>query len=507
MKKIFLITISIFYLLNFPVLAENEPPLPEYALGYAYTPHFANLLKRTEELLSFFGMTGSKIQEFMATVLLKTSRLESLDLEKDFFYLRFNDSACPNPFLYMVHVKDKNLFIESLGKGLLGGKGFILKEQNRNQPIQEYVDEKSSFDREGYLKALEKGAADPVKFQTKISISYFIAFVDSKVFVSGNRGLIKMFLNNPLNLGNISGKTDCLFMIKPSYLYQVYGQDLSSLKEKIKPILEKNQKWLPPMIQFLENQAQKTPKMKLNLTLNEKNLEIKVVFQPDASSPSSVAPPQTSIPKSLPNTCMSMLNGYLTPSEQLLQNMQLGQNPQTQSLLQDYFQHIEGLLKLYTFSVIDQKTAFLINLSPKKGGEAAHHKLSRLLQEGYTAQIKTQGTVEEIQLEGKKFYTIFDKTNQWIGIGFKSPESFKTALLNTTDPSSSTGFDEYTKAIAGFPQEVSLFFYHRTQSNFIAGYSKRENNGAILFLRLNAKSWIDTLAQKKKMKEEKNAGK
>ncbi len=506
MKKIFLITITIFCLVNCFALAENEPPVPDNALGYAYSPHLSDLLNHTEELFSFFGLTGSKIQEFMATVLLKTSRLESLDLQKEFFYLRLNDAACPNPFLYMVHVKDKNLFLESLGKGLLGGKGFILKEETRNQPIQEYIDEKSSFDRDGYLKALEKGTADPVKFQTKLKISYYIAFSDSKVLVSGNRGLIKAFLKNPMNIVSPSEKADCFFMIKPSYLYEVYGHDLSSLKEKIKPIMDKNQKWLPPLIQFLESQAQKTPKMKFNLQLKEKNLEIKVAFHPDSDSPSSPTPLQTSIQKVLPQNCNSILDGYLSPSEQLLQNMQFQQNPQTQSLLQDYLQHIEGFLRLYTFKE-GEKIAFLINLSPKKGGTAAQNKLNRLLQEGYTAQIKTEGNTEEILLGGKNFYTVFDKTNQWFGIGFKSLETFKAAFLNTTDRSSSKASEQYVKATAGFPQEVSLFFYHQTEENFVAGYSKRENNGAVLFLRLNAKSWIDSLAQKKKMQEEKNAGK
>lgn len=502
MKKILLISFFCFSCALFS--GEGKKDLPENTFGYFYTPNLSQFLNRAETFFSSNSLSSSKIQEFLGTILLKTTQLESLDLSKEFFYLRLNVETCPAPFLYKAYIRDEDLFLSGLGKGLLGGSGFKLKEETRNQPIQEFSEEKVSFDRDNYLKALEKGEADPVKFQTKITIPYFVAFSGSQVIVSGDRALLEKFLNDPLSTPKASEENDCEIMLKPAYLYQSFLTDIPALKEKFKPVLEKNQQWVVPLLQFLENQIQNTPLIKSRIKMDKENFEISLHFYPEQNSVIALDPsiliknPQSKMP---PQEVNGILSSYILPSEQLLKNTQFTSNPQAQNLIREYLLHMEGFLNLYSLS--DEKgPKFLINLSPKKGVDEAQKKFNRLFQEGYTAVLHQEESVTIVEIGQKKLYTTLAQNQQWIGLGFDSQKSFKDIITKICERKNSQASEVYKKATDGFPNNLSILLYYQSAGNLVAGYVKREKDGNLIFLRIEAKDWLDGLKRKKEEKTE-----
>ncbi|MBI1871534.1 MAG: hypothetical protein HYS07_10120 [Chlamydiae bacterium] len=503
MKKIFLIIIFIFPLLATGTIQEK---FPEDFLGYIYFPVFSELIQQSQEYLVPFGQASQQAPGFLSTLFLKDTKIESFDLSRPMLYARLNPKKSPVPFFYTAYLKDKDLFLLGFGKSLLGGKGFTLKEETKNKPVQEYIEEQTHFDREGFLKALEKGPVDVTNFQTKVMLSYFLAFKDNQVIVSGSQELVQKFLSESLENILTSKKSDSCdlgpkpidILLRSSQAYGVYREDLEGLRHKLEPaLISKNLQSLQWMLETLEDSLGKVDELQLFsfLKADSIELEIDLKVKPDSSLAEKLKKSNQLMLslKSAPlvNTA-ALLKVTLPQTLPISKFIPLGNKPEIQALAQNYASHIRNL---FTFNNLSMegliKTILAFDL--KEGElEKAHLDFNRLIKEVGSLQMTENifQQVDRIASPSKILYSTFSDNHHWIGLKFDSPENFVSAVekLKQASSASQVPLDEIT---ADFPEKLNFFVLLKPlEGGYLAGYGKSEEEKFHAFFRIRAKEWI-----------------
>jgi hypothetical protein len=494
---------------------QNRPEFLKDVLGYLYFPKPAQTLSKINELFDLIGLSTFNAQGIISTLFLKNSKIESFDLSKEILYVRIHPKICPNPFLYVAHLKDKELFLTGFGKTIFGGKGFALNEATRGQPIQEFIEEKVQFDRAGYLKAQEQGSVDIVQFQKKVTIGYFVALIDTRVIVSGNRELVEKVLADPTTKLRTDENIDFELVLKPRLICETYQQDFQSLGQKFTPFFTSNMKTLPYILEITESFLGAISEIQFRSTLKNEVLELDMNIKSLESSPlksflSQPIPIQKLMSELPSDEFTGFLRLGLSISDDNLKILQSDQNKKTEVLIQNYLRNTEGILSVYILP-IQNAIKTLMNIPIKEGRvKEAHINFKQLMHEGYKGQISEDpaNQIQKIQFSKKQFYNTFLKNDHWMGFRFNSREDFRTSFLRVNSEKSQSG--EFFKIVSGFPEKLNLFFYFRPEPQmFISGYGETRGKDLHLFSHLNVKEWMKTwgtkIYQKVKNRKQKTA--
>jgi hypothetical protein len=510
MKRILLIYSILFITFTQNCFAQNQrPEFLEKALAYLYISNPAQTLSKIDELFQVMGQSTLNGQGFVSTVFLKNSKIESFDLSKEMIYARIHPKICPNPFLYIAHLKDKELFISGFGKSIFGGKGFTLDETTRNEPIQQFIEEKVQFDREGYLQAQEKGPVDIVQYQKRVTTGYFVAFVDTRVIVSGNRELVaELMTQSPTKL-ELKNHPDLEIVFKPLLIREAYHQDLESMSQKLTPFLISNLKTFQFLLKLLISHLGPLSEIQFHLTLKDNLLKLNINLKSNESSRLSKflsnPVPTKKLLSELPS---NELEGFLRFGGVISDELEplRSSNQPTEALIQNYLHQTEGILNLY-FLPSPKAVKALMSIPIKKDHvEQADLDFKKIMQEEYHGQISNDSTdkIQTVQFSKRKMYITFIENDQWIGLGLglASSEDFKNSIskINTQKLPS----DEVLKMTAEFPEKINLIFYLKPEPQiFISGYGEIQGTDLHLFFHLNVKEWVKTYGPKIREKRQK----
>jgi hypothetical protein len=481
-------------------LSAEENPL-NYCLGYFYLP-------KTEELFGIADaylpatLTGAKnYRSVLSTALLRNTKIDSFDLNQDLLYLRLPPKSGTRSFLYRAHVKDKALFMTGFGKNIFGGPGFQLKEETRNQGIEEYLEEKTEFDREAYLKALEKGNADPGQFQKKAYYSIYVAFQNDIVFVSGDREMLKRIYKHPPEFP-VLDKSQLLLFLRPARILETYQADIDALKNKFHAVLFSSEETMAEIYRIVESNLAQMDEVTLQLQADQKQMDMDLILKPSDNSKFSSYLSQDNrntdrLKAPLPANTQSVLAVWM-PSLSIQKGFLESRHPQASSLVSNYFLNCEGLFKLYVLRNQKKFKGFISTLIKKGLESQAKDAFVKLFRTVYKAEISsTDSEIQTVQLPKKRFYHQYSGESQWFGLGLDSPDDFKThfSAVSAEAPSN----PEFQKMVQEFPDSLMLFFYCQAGDNEImAAYGLAEKENLKIHLRiLGPHQWLNKISTKK----------
>jgi len=471
-----------------------------YCLGYFYLPKAEELFQIADAYLPD-ALTGAKnYRSFLSTALLRNTKIDSFDLNQDILYLRLPPKNGTRSFLYRAHVKDRNLFMAGFGKTIFGGPGFQLKEETRNQGIEEYLEEKTEFDRTEYLKALEKGNADPAQFQKKAYYSYYLAFQNDLVFVSGDREMLKRVYKHPPKFPEL-GKNKLLLFLRPARLLDAYGTDIDNLKNKFHPKLFPNEELLTEIYRIVETNLSQMDEITIQLQADQNQMDMDLVLKPSHPSKLSAYLAEGGRNRELlktppPAGVQSTLTVWI-PSLSIQTGFLEGRHAQASSLISDYMKNFEGLFKVHILGNQAKFKGFISALIKKDSESEARNQFKNLFQTVYEAAVSGEDSgIQSVQLPKKRFYHLYSKQYQWFGVGFDSPEDFEKNFSILDNPTSNP---QYQKIIHQFPDSLMLFFYYDGGgSEIAAAYGQAEKQCLRMHLRiLEPHQWMNRISEKK----------
>ncbi|MBI1884484.1 MAG: hypothetical protein HYS08_09825 [Chlamydiae bacterium] len=490
--------------------SENASGLPETCLGYISFQNLSDTLTHIDALLSPIGRSSQTLTGLIFSIFFKNTKMESFDLSQDILYIRLDPKTHPNPFLYSAHLKDKALFLMGFGKGLFGGSGFTRKEATRDQPIEEFTEERTQFDREAYLKALEKDPkTDVMQFQKKVLFQYYVAFRGSLVIVSGDRNILKgfqpeIFLSSQTGQAS-SEKMDCEMVLNTQQAYEAYHEDLESLKVKLNPILSSDKsKLLSLALESLENNLPQIRHIVTRFHFENNKLDLNTQIEPVTRSKlesqfKNSVPTQNLLETNPPENVLGLMKiSFNTPVE-IEKVLSMEENAGPPALFRNYLAHIQNLVSLYFFPGEKKAKALVVATLKREDGTKTRLDFNRFFQEADQAQIsKREGSsCDQIQWKEKSLYSTFLKESQnqeeqhWIGLQFNSEEDFLKAIEKTKESKVSSD-SEFSKRTASFPKSLNFLLYvHPDNEINILAYGRMDQGKLNISASFDVKNWLE----------------
>ncbi|MDP3980388.1 MAG: hypothetical protein Q8Q33_03120 [Chlamydiota bacterium] len=211
--------------------AETEPQTSvlDDVIGSFESPNLNTLLQAMDLYAKSTGESVEKGKEIFFTLFFKNPGWKNIDLNQPILYLFLDPEHFSNPFLYLIHTNNIDLYLSSFGESLLSNEPFLLLPNKHPHQIREYLDKQVQFDRKAFLKALKSGQDfNPDNFNTVLTKNYYVYLKDDTIMVSGDLDILIKIINDPSLLVNFRHPdADLSFSYVPTllinFLQHTYG--------------------------------------------------------------------------------------------------------------------------------------------------------------------------------------------------------------------------------------------------------------------------------------------